>query len=87
MHFRPDEIENFKLLFENTKLHIASFEGCEGVKLLEEAGNPETYFTLSTWQSEQHLEGYRSSKLFEATWSKTKAMFAGKPMAWSMKEV
>ena len=34
----------------------------------------------------KNLEAYRNSKLFEETWTQTKALFADKPQAWSLQE-
>ncbi len=87
MHFRSEEISNFKLLYEGVKLNIAGFEGCEGVKLVQELNNPGILFTISLWKSEEHLENYRKSELFRDTWAKTKLLFAAKPMAWTTLEV
>ncbi len=86
MHFKSSEIENFQLLYQSVKLKINSYDGCEGVTLVQDTMNPEIFFTLSHWQSTQHLDHYRTSALFEDTWAKTKVMFAAKPMAWSTQE-
>jgi heme-degrading monooxygenase HmoA len=86
MIFRHEEIEPFKSLFHEVKSKINDFEGCQGVRLLEDISNPATLFTISIWQSPEHLEAYRNSELFSATWYKTKLKFAGKPEAWSLND-
>ena len=86
MNFRNEEINNFKLLFAGVKPLIEAFDGCEGVKLVQDISDPELFFTLSSWQTEQHLENYRTSVLFADTWTKTKAMFKTKAQAWSTQE-
>ena len=83
MYFKPEQTENFKLLFEEVKDLIAACEGCEGVKLVQDILVPEIFFTISYWRTLENLESYRNSDLFTATWSRTKAMFAGRPEAWS----
>lgn len=87
MHFRPEDIGNFQSLFYEVKPFIESFEGCQGVKLLQDQSTPEIFFTLSHWDSEQNLDLYRKSELFAGTWTKTKAMFSAKAHAWSTIEV
>lgn len=81
--FLPENIEAFKTLFERVKNHIAQFEGCTDVKLLQCIHQPEVFFTFSIWKSEAHLNNYRHSALFDDTWTQTKALFGGKPEAWS----
>jgi heme-degrading monooxygenase HmoA len=41
-------------------------------------------FTVSIWESEDDLNAYRNSELFENTWAKTKVLFNDKPEAWSL---
>ncbi len=90
MVFRPEEALPFEALFESKKPLIAASEGCLGVELLKETSSNESgiiYFTRSIWDSENSLNKYRSSSLFDETWKQTKAKFADKPEAWSTKIV
>lgn len=82
--FREEEIENFKKLFEEVKTKIRAREGCHHLELWQNKHNPKEFFTYSFWDSEDDLNNYRHSDLFEETWTKTKAMFDGKPMAWTV---
>lgn len=84
MHFRPDEVDNFRALFESRKELIRGFEGCEYLELWQDINTPEIFFTYSHWTGEDRLEAYRHSDLFKDVWSKTKALFADKPQAWSV---
>ena len=84
MQFRPEEVENFKELFDSIKSKIRQFEGCSHLELWQDVKVPETFMTYSYWESEAHLEGYRHSDLFKNVWSQTKIKFAEKPMAWSV---
>jgi len=86
MHFTPSFTEEFKTLFGQVKPQISSFAGCISVQLLQHDSQPELFFTISTWQSAEHLEGYRSSELFTTTWAKVKPNFASKAEAWSLLE-
>lgn len=84
MTFRKEEVSSFLSLFEERKTLIRGFEGCKHLELWQDAHHPNIFFTYSIWESEQHLNHYRFSELFKDTWHKTKALFAGKPQAWSV---
>jgi heme-degrading monooxygenase HmoA len=84
MTFRPEHIPAFLELFNERKETIRGFEGCNHLELWEDAHSPNIYFTYSHWDSEQHLDHYRFSDFFKDTWSRTKALFADKPQAWSV---
>ncbi|KQC01083.1 putative quinol monooxygenase [Pedobacter sp. Hv1] len=86
MHFSPDFIEEFKALFLVVKSKIAAFEGCNDVKLLQHETDAQVFFTISNWQSAEHLEQYRQSELFVQTWAKVKPNFLSKAEAWSLLE-
>ena len=84
MTFKEDSVEDFLKVFESSKLQIASFHGCKGLKLIQDVSHPNVIFTYSVWDSEDHLNGYRNSQLFNETWSRTKILFNDKPAAWSV---
>lgn len=86
MEFDPAKVGAFLELFKATRHKIASFEGCTSLQLMNDVQTPNVFFTYSTWESEKHLENYRNSELFKETWTKTKALFNNKPMAWSLKD-
>lgn len=81
--FRPDKIQDFKQIFEESKEKIKNTEGCLHLELLNDITHPHIFFTLSYWENEAALAGYRQSELFKSTWAKTKVLFADKPEAWS----
>ena len=87
MHFRPGESDAFLDIFSASKHLIRQFDGCQHLCLYNEAGLPDVFFTYSKWTSEANLDAYRNSELFRTTWVKTKALFADKAQAWSVKEV
>lgn len=87
LSFEPDKVNHFLEVFENSKQLIASFPGCEGLKLLRDANHPNVFYTYSLWQHPDHLEQYRTSELFKNTWAQTKVLFNDKPMAWSTEVV
>ena len=87
MQFRTGERETFLDIFKASKHLIRQFDGCQQLRLYNEAGLPEVFFTYSIWTSAAHLDAYRNSELFRTTWAKTKALFADKAEAWSVEEV
>lgn len=87
MQFRAGERDAFLDIFNASKQWIRQFEGCHELRLYNEAGRPEVFFTYSTWTSVAHLDAYRNSELFQATWVKTKALFIARAEAWSIEEV
>lgn len=87
MSFRPDEVENFKIIFKTNWQFIKGFEGCSHVELLQDENNNAVFFTYSLWQSETHLNAYRNSELFARVWGATRLLFNEKPRAWTVKEV
>jgi hypothetical protein len=85
MTFREDAVARFlDEVFEPSKANIRAFPGCRHMELLRHRANPQVLFTLSIWDSEEALDAYRDSALFQQTWAKTKALFADKPDAWSL---
>lgn len=87
MSFQPDKVDEFKNIFGSNWQLIKGFEGCSHVELLQDENSPNIFFTYSLWQSEDHLNAYRNSELFNQVWSKTKILFNDKPQAWSVKQI
>jgi len=83
MTFRPDEVEQFKTIFNESKDLIRRFPGNHHVELLQDEKDASVFFTLSFWENEEALEAYRHSELFRDTWSRTKALFRERAEAWS----
>ena len=87
MSFDPQKTEAFKEIFRKNSQQIRGVEGCSHVELLQDQFHPNIFFTFSLWQSEEHLNRYRDSALFEGVWSATKKLFNDKPAAWTVKEI
>lgn len=87
MSFKPESIEVFKTIFETNWQRIKGFDGCSHVELLQDENNPSVFFTYSLWQSEEHLNTYRNSELFNTVWAGTKILFNAKPEAWTVKQL
>lgn len=84
MVFKPEHIPAFLNNFERVKDKIRTFEGCEFLELYRDKNNTSIFFTYSRWNSEAHLEQYRTSPLFKTVWKETKPLFQVKAEAWSV---
>lgn len=84
MIFQPEKVEEFKNILCEVEPKIKTFPGCLKLDVYIDITSPATIFTISQWEDEKSLENYRTSPLFENTWSRTKILFAAKPEAWSM---
>ncbi len=84
MDFDPQKVDDFLTLFETVKGKISTFPGCTYLELCKDAKLDHVYYTFSKWESEDNLEAYRHSELFTDTWAKTKILFGGKPLAYSL---
>lgn len=84
MEFARDKVSDFLNLFESIKDNIGSFPGCTHLELCKDATHDHVYYTFSKWESEENLNAYRHSDFFQNTWEKTKALFSGKPLAYSL---
>jgi len=84
MGFYKQNIEVFLQNFEDTKTRIRAFEGCGFLELYRDKKDPTIFFTYSFWESEEALEMYRKSELFNTVWSKVKPLFSIRPEAWSV---
>ena len=85
MTFKPEETDRFLEMFEEIKDKIRNVDGCEYLELMQDYDDPNSFSTYSKWQNEKALSAYRQSDLFDGVWVKTKAMFAKKPIAFSLK--
>lgn len=83
MSFQKDQTDEFLKIFNESKDKIRNFPGCLHLELWRGTDDPAVFTTHSHWESAAALENYRHSDLFKSTWSKTKALFREKPVAWS----
>lgn len=87
MTFQEEKVSDFLEIFETSKEQIRAMEGCQYLELMRDINQPTVFMTHSHWLSENDLNNYRESELFKNTWSKTKVLFADKPLAFSVKSV
>lgn len=79
MSFAEENIIPFLDNFETVKQKIRNFEGCQFLELYRDKHNTNIFFTYSYWNTEDDLNNYRDSDLFQSVWTKTKQMFNAKP--------
>jgi hypothetical protein len=87
MKFKAEEIDSFLENFDSIKSKIRSFKGCQKLELYRDLEDPTRFFTYSYWDSEDDLNTYRESPMFEKVWKKTKSMFSERAQAWSLDKI
>ena len=83
MTFQEDKLADFNAIFDASKHQIRAFPGNHHLELLRDPDQPNVRMTYSLWVSTDALEAYRRSELFQTTWAVTKALFAGRAVAFS----
>ncbi|MBA4277664.1 antibiotic biosynthesis monooxygenase family protein [Flavobacterium sp.] len=84
MSFHEENIPVFLENFEIIKDKIRNAPGNRLLELYQDKNNTCIFFTYSYWETEQDLENYRKSELFNTVWAFTKKLFNDKPEAWSV---
>ncbi len=87
MNFKEDQVDTFQKVFTERKERIRHFTGCRHLELWQDDKEKNIFFTYSIWENEDYLDHYRFSAFFKETWSLTKALFAGKPEAWTLNQL
>jgi autoinducer 2-degrading protein len=84
MSFTEENIPVFLENFELMKDKIRNAPGNRLLELYQDKTNKCIFFTYSYWKTEEDLENYRKSELFNEVWAFTKKLFNAKPEAWSV---
>ncbi|CAM3108472.1 putative quinol monooxygenase [Flavobacterium frigoris] len=84
LSFHEENIATFLENFEANKEKIRNTAGNRFLELYQDKNNKSIFFTYSYWETEDDLENYRKSPLFNEVWSFTKKLFNDKPEAWSV---
>jgi autoinducer 2-degrading protein len=84
LSFHEENIPAFLENFEANKEKIRNAPGNRFLELYQDKNNKSIFFTYSYWETEDDLENYRKSALFNEVWSFTKKLFNDKPEAWSL---
>jgi quinol monooxygenase YgiN len=84
MHFTEAGVDEFLNIFEQNREKIRSFPGCTHLDLLRDAEEPNTFATLSHWDSQQSLDAYRRSELFASVWGRVKTLMSERTQAFSL---
>ena len=83
MTFWENKVSDFIQLFEERKMDIRNFNGCNHLELWRDEKEAHIFYTYSIWKGPENLEAYIQSELFADTWSRVKIWFKEKPMAFS----
>lgn len=86
MHFTEAGVEEFLEIFNRNKEAIRHFPGCTHLQLLTDSDDLRCYTTLSHWNSEEDLNNYRNSELFNNVWGHVKALFSERSQAFSLEK-
>lgn len=84
MSFHEENIPAFLENFELMKTKIRNAHGNRLLELYQDKNDACIFFTYSYWETEEDLENYRKSVLFNDVWAFTKKLFNAKPEAWSV---
>jgi quinol monooxygenase YgiN len=87
LHFQEEKVTDFLALFDQVVTKVNGFSGCQKMYMLRDINNQCIFITHSLWDSEQDLNNYRDSELFQSIWPTIKPWFAEKPQAWSLDNV
>ena len=87
MSFAEENIPAFLENFEIIKDKIRNAPGNRLLELYQDKNNKCIFFTYSYWETEEDLENYRKSELFNTVWTFTKKLFNDKPEAWSVDKI
>jgi quinol monooxygenase YgiN len=82
--FQEERIADFISFFDTINTRVSTFENCHGMRLMQEKGREHVVFTYSLWESEDALNKYRDSELFQGVWSTIKPWFAERAEAWTV---
>ena len=83
MTFLEGTLDDFQVIFDNSKHHIRAFPGNCHLELLRDPDHSTVRMTYSLWESADTLEAYRQSELFRTIWAATKVLFAERAIAFS----
>ncbi|WP_414654773.1 putative quinol monooxygenase, partial [Flavobacterium sp. UBA4854] len=75
MSFHEEKIPDFLENFESVKEKIRNAEGNRFLELYQDKTDKGVFFTYSYWETEEDLENYRNSELFNSVWGFTKKLF------------
>lgn len=84
MKFKPESVQDFLTFLTPYVPQIRATDGCLFLQVLQDKTDPTLVMTLSHWNAEADLEGYRHSALFKLVWAETKQHFADSPEAYSL---
>ncbi len=86
MHFQREVVAQIEARLLAQAPKVRDFPGCLYLALHRDAESPETFYSISHWESLEALEAYRQSSLFRDFWAELKVYFAHPARAFTLKE-
>ncbi len=87
LSFHIEKVEEIHRFLKGKVDSIRAVDGCEYLEIVQDRKNKGLIFTLSHWQSEDHLNAYRKSEVFGGVWPILKASFNAPPEAYSTDQI
>ncbi len=84
LHFQKEKVTSFLELFNDVVTKVNKQPGCIEMFMTQDMHNPAIFITHSKWETEDDLNKYRNSELFQVIWPTIKPWFEQKAEAWSM---
>lgn len=81
--FNESSMDFFFQEFNRNKAEILKFNGCLGMKMLQDIKQKNIIMTYSHWDNENALNNYRNSTVFANLWNNIKPHFKERAEAWS----
>ena len=85
LKFKSDTSNIFVDIFKEKHQQILSCQGCSHLEVWQDVNDEDSFFTYSIWDSEEDLNNYRSSVLFNKLWPKVKSLFREKAEVWTLR--
>jgi quinol monooxygenase YgiN len=86
MEFQPNRVHDFLTVFRAAESKIRNFSGCRQMEIYRDHDRENVFYTISHWDSLQHLNDYRNSEVFHRTWEPVKELFAAAPIVYSLQK-
>lgn len=83
---KDSKIAEFRKFANIERQKVKSFDGCHNLDFFNDTKFRNVFFTISYWNSEEHLNNYRESDFFKHTWNQIKGWFACRAEVWTTEQ-
>ena len=87
MVIKPEEVSSFVKHREKFTNKIRSFKGCVSHDFLKDKNVNNTFFSYSTWDSEQSIDTFRHSELFQSLKEINNRYYLKAEQAWTVENI